>query len=674
MLAISLFMALTAASPHQRPMEVDDQFRIVEPANPLVSPDGGWVLYGVERIALAENARTTATWLASTGGSTAPMEFLGNDDRSPMWSPDSNSVFFLRSGELFERRLGETNVVQHSHIVKDTPWWWQLARDGRSLLAIRSEPTPSAPGAGTDTTFVEEGSNGQARAAWDNLYRYDLEKESLTRVTNRHWSIEDADLSPDGRHAVVAARPDHGRNTRWKTELFVVDLTTGATQQLTHNVAPEASPRWAPDGTWILFNAVRLDRWELGNGDFWRLDVATGQTRLLTPHRIGRFVGAPVFSPDGNYVYTASGYGTARFPVRVDVRTGAITPLVKTEGAVRTGSWSEDRSTFVYTYQDASTPPELYVGKVGVDNDRQRRLTDLNVWVRQEISLGTVERVAWRSYDGMRIEGLLYLPPPEIAAKKPLPLIVHVACGPGCGWLNSFSAKNQIYAGRGYAQLSANVRGSSNYDDAFMRANQFDIEIGDRHDLLTGVDAMVARGIADPEKLGIDGWSYGAILAGYTITKTNRFKAASLGAMVSDWMADYGSVVYYTNERWFIGGNPWSQPQRWRQRSSLTYADRVRTPTLLHHGDEDTACAPFQSMNFFVALRRFGKTARLIRYSGEGHDLHQPAHLRLRDQQDLAWMQWYVRGVREANIPDDPTTLDPVRDSPPEIFGRHPHR
>jgi len=106
---------------------------------------------------------------------------------------------------------------------------------------------------------------------------------------------------------------------------------------------------------------------------------------------------------------------------------------------------------------------------------------------------------------------------------------------------------------------------------------------------------MVARGIADPERLGIDGWSYGAILAGYTITKTDRFKAASLGAMVSDWMADYGSVVYYTNERWFIGGNPWSRPQRWRQRSSLTYADRVRTPTLLHHGDEDTACAPFQS-------------------------------------------------------------------------------
>src|SRR6185436_5400721 len=248
-------------------------------------------------------------------------------------------------------------------------------------------------------------------------------------------------------------------------------------------------PRWSPDGTWIVFNAVRLDRWELGNGDFWRLDAATGATRLLTPHRTGRFGGAPLFGPDGKTIFTASGYGTARFPVRIDVASGAIEPLLRTEGTAVLGSMSADRRTFAYTYHDAITPPEVYVG--------QRRLTDLNAWVREEIALGTVERVAWKSRGGMRIEGLLHLPPPSLRARGPLPLIVHVACGPGCGWINSFSIKNQVYAGLGYAQLSPNVRGSSNYDDRFMRANEFDIEIGDRRDLLAGVDAMIARGIAD---------------------------------------------------------------------------------------------------------------------------------------------------------------------------------
>lgn len=627
----------------KRPLTVDDEFRIVETANPLISPDGRWVLYSVTHSSLADNARHTVIWIAPAGDGAAPREFLKEGDGSPMWGRDSASVFFVRGGQLFEQRLDGGAAVQHSHLTGERPWLWRLSRDGAFFLALQSEETVDAPGGAGDTTFVDEGSNGQTRLAWDNVFRYDLKTETLTRVTERKWSIDDADLSPDGRHAVVAARPDNDRNTRWRTELYVVDLASGSTRQLTHNVAPESSPVWSPDGTWILFNAVRLDKWELGNGDFWRVDVATGKTRLLTRHRVGRFSGTPVFSPDGRSIDSQSGYATARFPVRVDAATGAVTRLIDTEGAARAGSWSDDRRTFAYTYEDAATPPDVYIGRSGDTAERQHRVTDLNPWLREEIALGSVQRVRWKSRDGLGIEGLLLLPP--AAAKKPLPLIVHVACGPGCGWVNSFSAKNQIYAGLGYAQLSPNVRGSSNYDDVFMRANKFDIEVGDRYDLLAGADAMVARGIADPQKLGIDGWSYGAILAGYTITQTNRFKAATLGAMVSDWTTDYGSVAYYSTERWYIGGNPWTKPARWRERSSLTYANRVQTPALLHHGDEDRSCAPFQSMNFFVALRRFGRTARLIRYPGEGHDFTQPVHIRLRDQEDVAWMQKYVSGI-----------------------------
>ena len=647
-------------------MTVDDQFRLVVPAEPTISPDGQWVLYALDRNSLEDNKRHRTFWLAATSGATPPKEFLREGDRSPMWRPDSQAVFFIRSGQLFEQAIDSATATQHSHIEGESPWQWQLSRDGTALLAIGSEDKPDAPGAASDTTFVDEGSNGQTRIPWDNLYRYDLKSETLTRVTQRDWSIDSADLSPDGRTAVVAARPDNGRNTRWKQELFIVDLAGGEVRQLTKNAAPESAPRWSPDGTWILFNAVRLDKWELGNGDFWRVDVATGKTQLLTPNRVGRFAGTPLFSSDGRSIFSASGYASARFPVRVDLATGASTPLVKTEGAAALGSMSADRQTFAYIYQDAQTPPEVYIGKVGVTADRQLRISSNNTWVAGEIALGSVKRVKWRSYDGMSIDGLLIEPPADVEAKRPLPLIVHVPCGPGCGWTNTFSVKQQVYAGLGYAQLSVLVRGSSNYDDAFVRANKFDIGIGDRHDLLTGVDAMIKRGVADANKLAIDGWSYGAILGSYTITKTNRFKAAVLGAMVSDWIADYGAVAYYSSERWYIGGNPWSKPERWRALSSLTYADQVRTPTLLHHGDEDTSCDPTQSMNFFVALRRFGTTSRFIRYAGEGHDLQQPAHLRLRDQQDVAWMQWFVRGIRTPGMADGPWDLEPVRDSPPE--------
>jgi dipeptidyl aminopeptidase/acylaminoacyl peptidase len=640
-------------------MTVDDQFRLVEPGSPLLSPDGQWVLYTTQRASLADNARHVSTWLASlasTDGRRSPRELLREGDGSPMWAPTSRSIFFLRwvgdgerrSRELFEQRLEDPAPVQRSHLGPGPDGTWQLSRDGKLFLVVRPEAAPAGPGADSDVVFVDEGSNGQTRDTWVNLWRYDLGTETLTRVTQRDWSITSADLSPDGRQAIVAARPDNGRNTRSKTELFVVDLATGASRQITHNGVPEMDPHWAPDGKSVLFTAVRLDRWEHGNGDLWSVDVTSGRTRDLTPHHTGRFL-QPVFSTEGRSLFVSSGYGTTRFPVCIDVASGRITQLLQTEGNVRVGSWSEDRRTFAYIYQDFTTPPDIYIGETGVAADRQRRLTDLNPWVRDEIALGTVQRVQWSSFDGTTIEGLLHLPP-GATGDRPRPMIVHVACGPGCAWLNQFSVKNHVYAGLGYVQLSPNVRGTSNYDDKLMQGNTFDIGGGDRRDLLAGVDAMVHRKIADPDRLAIDGWSYGAVLAGYILTKTTRFKAASLGAMVSDWMSEYGAGANYDMELWYLGGNPWTRPEHWRERSSLTHADRVRTPTLLHHGDEDETDAPFHSLNYFAALRKFGTPARLIRYPGEPHDFQQPLHLRLRDTEDVAWMQRFVRGTAGAGL------------------------
>ncbi|HET8645065.1 MAG TPA: prolyl oligopeptidase family serine peptidase, partial [Vicinamibacteria bacterium] len=512
---------------------------------------------------------------------------------------DSRSVFFLRSvgsgaqagQELFQKPI-DGDAVQRSRLGPGPYAEWQLARDGTFFMVLRSEPQPEAPGAGSDVIYVNEGSNGQTRDTWMNVWRYELATGALTRLTDRDWTFLGADLSPDGRTAVVSARPDNERNTRARTELFTVDMKTGAVRQLTRNGAPELGPLWSPDGRAVLFSAVRLDRWEWGNGDLWLLDVASGQARNLTPGHPGRF-GQPVFSPDGASVFVQSGWGTTRFPVQIDVASGRITPLSDTEGVMRVASWSADRRRYAYVYTDFQTPPDVYVARVGARGDRQQRLTDLNAWVRDEIALGSAQRVQWPSFDGRAIEGLLLLPAEAPRGRRPL--IVHVPCGPGCAWLNAFSAKQHVWAGLGYAQLSVNVRGASNYDDAHMLATKFDIGGGDRRDIEAGVDAMIERGIADPDRLAIDGWSYGGVLGGYALTKTTRFKAASLGAMVSDFISEYGAVVYYDRQLWFLGGTPWTDPEQWRGRSALTYADRVRTPTLLHHGAEDTTCSPAQS-------------------------------------------------------------------------------
>ena len=643
---------LVQAQPSKHPMTVEDRFRFVDAGAPLVSPDGNWVLFTRAQLTLSDNARHTTTWLARTHGDSTSASFLREGDAAPMWAPDSRSVYFFRTAttgenrhrELFQQTIGDSVAMQLSALGTDGGGDWQLSRDGTFFLISKDEQKASGPGAESDVVYVDEGSNGQVRYYWSNLWRYDLASRARRRITQRDWSINTFDLSPDGRWAVVEAAPDNQRNTGWKTELYLVEMENGATRQLTHNAAPERSPHWSPDGTSVLFTAVRLDSWQNGNGDLWLLNIASGSIRDVTPGHTGRFT-QPVFSPDGGSIYAGSGYGTTRFPVRIDVASGKTTRLIATAGVAAVNSWSADRSVYAYRYSDNQTPPDLYIGTVGDIADKQRRISDLNPWIRRDIALGSVELVHWQSTDGYRIEGLLIRPPANGPDRNPRAMIVHVPCGPGCGWVNDFSLKNQVYAGLGYVQLSVVVRGSNNYDDPFMQANYFDLGGGDLRDVMTGVNAMIARRIAHPDSLAIDGWSYGAILGGYILTQDTRFKAASLGAMVSDWTNDYGTSANYSGIRWFFGGTPWTNP-KWRERSSLTHADKIRTPTLLHHGDDDDTDLPFHSMNFYAALRNTGTPVRYIRYPGEGHDLRQPAHLQLRDAEDVAWMERYVRGKR----------------------------
>jgi dipeptidyl aminopeptidase/acylaminoacyl peptidase len=226
-----------------------------------------------------------------------------------------------------------------------------------------------------------------------------------------------------------------------------------------------------------------------------------------------------------------------------------------------------------------------------------------------------------------------------------LPFLLHVHGGPAGVFTNTFSARNHVWAGLGYAQLSPNVRGSSGYTDELLQGNMYDIGGGDYWDLMTGVDTVVARGLADSDQLGIRGWSYGGILGGWTITQTDRFEGASLGAMVSDWTSEYGPGFNHDVRLWYIGGTPWENPEDWRARSALTHVAGVTTPTLLLHGINDRTDTEAQSMMFFQALRDQGKTTRYIRFPREPHGFREPRHQRTRDVEEIRWIQKHVRGI-----------------------------
>ena len=654
-------VAQERAGQEKRPMTLDDGFRMVGVGGGLISPDGKWVVFSKRVRNYDKEESKTTWWLAPTDGSREPFQFIGDSGGSSLtWAPDSKSIYFSRARE----KVNQIHQIKLSggEALAITEWKekqgsWRLSPDGTFFILRKNEEHKDRKDRdkeGYDQIYVNEGPNGQGRGSWSNLWKYDPESRELTRLTERDWSVGAFDIAPDNGRIVLSARPDNRRNTGGRAELYLLDIESKEITRLTENESPEGGPTWAPDGKRIVFRAVSLEKWDQGNGDYWMMDVESREVRNLTADHEGP-LGAPMFSPDGRYIYFSGGWGTAGYPQRLEVATGRVENLAESTGSMRVTSWSKDRQTYVYIYQDAVTPPDLYVGRVRDASDRQLRLTDANPWIRDEIALGSVEVVQWQSRNRFTIEGLLHLPPGYDADDpKPIPLLLNIHGGPAGAFTNSFSVRSQVYAGLGYAQLSPNVRGSTRYTDRLMRGNMFDIGGGDYWDLINGVDYLIERGIAHRDSLALRGWSYGGILGGWTITQTDRFKAASVGAMVSDWVSEFGPGFNYDVTLWYIGGDPWSNPKKWRDRSALTHVNKVKTPTIVLHGDNDTTDTPAQSMNFFFGLQLHNVPSRYIRFPGEGHGLAKMKHQRVRDAEEIAWMQRYVRGLEEYRYPDRP--------------------
>ncbi|MBU4495993.1 MAG: prolyl oligopeptidase family serine peptidase, partial [Acidobacteria bacterium] len=222
--------------------------------------------------------------------------------------------------------------------------------------------------------------------------------------------------------------------------------------------------------------------------------------------------------------------------------------------------------------------------------------------------------------------------------------------GPAGCFTNSFRAGYHIHAGLGYASLSPNVRGSSGYTDRLMEGNTTSagdgIGKGDYLDLMRGVDAVIEQGLALPDRLGLRGWSYGGILGGWAIAHTDRFKAASIGAGVYDWTSEYGPGFNFDVRLWHIGGTPWTNPDGYREQSTLTHVEKITTPTLLIHGMLDTTDTENQSMMLFTALKDIGKVpVRYLRVPREPHGFREPRHQRIRYIEEIKWLQKYVRNI-----------------------------
>ena len=379
----------------------------------------------------------------------------------------------------------------------------------------------------------------------------------------------------------------------------------------------------------------------------WSMNMADGHIQLLSGAFSGR-IARYWWSPDGAYIrFTALDRTNTNF-YELDVGSGAVNALTGESGDLDVTALSADHRTMAYTFSDFSTPADVFASSV--EEFRPVRITDANPWVRGELQLSSMEVIRWPSKDGREIEGLLHRPPGDASA--PHPLLVQIHGGPPGFWDNSWSPRPHIYGGLGFALLSPNVRGSAGYGDDLREAVTFykgdGIGYGDYDDLMTGVDDVIARGVADPARIGVRGWSYGAILGGFALTRTDRFKAAALGAGVYDWSAEFGIGYNWDVTRWYIGGTPWSEREAWEAQSTLTHADRITTPVMLFHGTEDHTTSEPQSMMLYSALRSLGRApVRYLRVPREAHGFREPQHIRRQLLEEVAWIErWLLEPTR----------------------------
>ncbi len=656
--AVVCFAVATSAS-EKVPLGVDDGLRMKTVKEVTMSPDGNSVLFTVSHLDWTKNEYVLEHFLYRVSAQSTHRYIGDSGGEKFRFSPDGRHLAFLReldpendgpalgdSGETSQVFVMPTSGGEALQLTDHrggvSSFRWAPSSDRIFFLApdMADETVEAERQLGDDSYFVDEAPNGKRAARYTNFWSIDLGQRTESRLSELSLVVGDFDVSPDGERVVFDARPDTRTNFPHETELYLLSVADGTVERLTDNAAPEGGAMWSPDGKFIAYRAPDGETFELSNGFFWVVDLDSGVTRKLSGQSTGELSSEPAWSADSRAILYNEIHGTNTNLHRIDIRTGESSPLTNSTGTLRVHAYSAATDRMVYSYQNFTTPPDLFVSELGAT--RPRKITNLNPWISESRKLADGRLLHWRGKDDLQIEGVFFPALADDTEKNPL--IVHIHGGPAGVVENAFRHDFQILAGLGFAILAPNVRGSTGYGDVFLRGLAGEVGDGEFVDMMAGVDLVIDRHDVDPKRLGVRGWSWGGVATSYAITQTDRFKAASIGAMVGNWAAEVGPGYNFDVSLWYIGGKPWDNPSEWQKRSSITHVKNVSTPAIIFHGGNDETSSVGQSLMFYTALREIGKApVKYMRFPREEHGIEEPRHRRRLGIEEISWFMKHVR-------------------------------
>ena len=648
------------AMPRKRKLTTEDLYKFQLIADAQISPDGQSVLFTNTRFHpdRKKNTYISHIWRVFSSGGT-PTQFTGSSESesNPRWCPDGSEILFLSARDAEEKRKGKTQlwlipstggearkISNEKHGVSSPRW----SPDGRSILFLTRVPVE--PGRDklprekeTDVVHIRRISYRMNGGDYHHEFRTHLHiiparGGKSRQITKGDWSVESFTWSADGTRIYFTGNITEDTDYTYRRNLYSIPTSGGRARTLCGLPGHLSSPESSPDGKKVAF--VGNDR-KRGNGTsnyLYTVSSGGGKPRCVTNHldvSVGQSVGSdsraaspsfgPVWSPDGKSIsFLTSIEGSDRL-LSLSLDTGETTKFASENTTIESYSCDARQTSAAFTRMSPTELAEVWVTGPGKP---PRPITAFNRLLLGRLDLATPERFIFKASDRTEVEGWIMFPPGS--RRKTHPSILQIHGGPQTAYGYGFMHEFHLLNAAGFAVYYTNPRGSSSYGEDWSCAVELHYGERDYKDIMETVKHVLKSYPIDPGKMGVTGGSYGGFMTNWIVGHTKRFKAACTQRSISNWVSFFGtSDIGWGFSQAEIGDLPWKNLEEYWKRSPLAYVDKIETPLLIIHSEEDWRCPIEQAQQLFTALKWRGKETELMRFPGESHELSRsgkPGH------------------------------------------------